>query len=297
MISLALAALVGVIHVHHAPSHDSDAPFEAVLEAADQAGLDFVVLTDHADVAAPAPLPGIEHAGVHVAPSGRRVLVLVGAEFATDDGHLLGLAIDHAVPAMGRPGREVIADVHAQGGFAVVPHPFSHGGWHDWSADFDGLEVQNSASDFRRLYGPLLPVRILRFAFDRDAVLRELWIRPAVELAKWDELLAAGRRVPGFAGADAHQNVSLLGWQLDPYAQMFRGPRMVCPAAALQPAEVWRLLRSGSCAIRTEFYEPRAGEAIRVQFPSGRVEWQLDGGERVLELDEPPFDPPLYSAP
>src|SRR5262245_21731798 len=52
--ALALAALVGVLHVHHAPSHDSDAPFEDVLAAADSAGLDFVVLTEHADVDQPA---------------------------------------------------------------------------------------------------------------------------------------------------------------------------------------------------------------------------------------------------
>jgi hypothetical protein len=295
--SLALAALVGVIHVHHAPSHDSDAPFEAVLEAADRAGLDFVVLTDHADVSAPAPLPGVEHAGVRIAPSGRPILVLVGAELASDDGHLLALDVTRAVPALGRPGRDVIADVHAQGGFAVVPHPFTHGGWRDWDAPFDGLEVQNSASDFTRLYGLLLPVRLVRFALDRDAVLRELWVRPERELAKWDELLAAGRRIPGFAGADAHQNVSLLGWQLDPYAQMFRGARMVCPDAPLEPRAVWRALRSGACAVRWGLYEPRAAEATEVRFPSGRVELQLDGGARLLELRNPPFVPPLYSPP
>src|SRR5258705_256942 len=129
--ALALAVLVGVIHVHHARSHDSDASFAEVLAAADSAGLDFVVLTDHADVDVPGPLPAIEHAGVQIAPSGRPILVLVGAEFATRDGHLLGLEIDHAVPALGRPGRDVIAEIHAQGGFAVVPHPFSHGGWSD----------------------------------------------------------------------------------------------------------------------------------------------------------------------
>jgi len=295
--SLALAALVGVIHVHHAPSHDSSAPFEAVLAAADQAGLDFVVLTDHADVAVPSPLPGVEHAGVRVAPSGRPILVLVGAELATEDGHLLALQVDHAVPALGRPGRDVIAEIHAQGGFAVVPHPFSHGGWRDWGADFDGLEVQNSASDFTRLYGPLLPLRLLRFALAPDAELAELWRRPEQELAQWDALLAAGRRVPGFAGVDAHQNVSLGGWQLDPYAQMFRGARMVCPQARLEPALVWRLLRSGACVIRFAFYEPRAGEAVAVTKPSGRVELQLDGGARVLELRNPSFAPPLYSDP
>lgn len=297
MKSLILAALVGVMHVHHEPSHDSDASFQEVMAAADQAGLDFVVLTDHADVDTPVAPPGSEHAGVRVAPSGRRILVLVGAELASDDGHLLGLDIQRAVPAIGRRGRDVIRDIHAQGGFAVVAHPYSHGGWHDWSADFDGMEVQNSASDFLRLYNPLLPYRLVRFAFDRDLALRTLWRRPDAELAKWDELLASGRHVIGFAGTDAHRNVSLFGWQLDPYAQMFRGPRMVCPDAPLDTETVWRLLKSGACAIRNDAYESRAREARRVVFPSGRVEWQLDGGDRVLEVDNPPPDPPLYSAP
>jgi hypothetical protein len=295
--ALALAALVGVIHVHHAPSHDSDAPFAAVLDAAGEAGLDFVVLTDHADVSEPEALPGIEHAGLHTAANGRRVLVLVGAEFATADGHLLGLDIHHAVPAIGRPGRDVIADIHAQGGFAVVPHPFSHGGWHDWDADFDGLEVQNNASDFTRLYGPLLPVRVLRFAFDPAGQLENLWQRPTRELAKWDELLAAGRRVPGFAGADAHQNVSLFGWQLDPYRQMFGGPQLVCPDTPQQPHALWTALRTGVCTVRWAVYAPREAEAIERVFPSGRVELELDQGARVLELRNPVFDPPLYSPP
>ena len=297
MKALALAALVGVLHVHHEPSHDSDASFADVLAAAEQAELDFVVLTDHADVDAPAPLPGSDHAGVHVAPNGRRVLVIVGAEFASDDGHVLALGIEKSVPAAGRPGRAVIADIHAQGGFAIVPHPFSHGGWSDWDADFDGLEVQNNASDFTRLYGPLLPVRIVRFAFDRPAGLAGLWVRPTRELEKWDELLAAGRRVPGFAGADAHQNVSVLGLQLDPYVQMFRGVRQVCPDAPLEAAAVLAALRRGACAIRWSIYDARAGEARERVLPSGRIELELDGGARVLELRNPPFDAPLYSPP
>ncbi|MEX2206194.1 MAG: hypothetical protein WEF50_08210 [Myxococcota bacterium] len=297
MRALALAALVGVIHVHHEPSHDSDASFEAVLEAAGQAELDFVVLTDHTDVEEPGPIPGMEHAGLHTAPNGRKVLVLVGAEFASRDGHLLGLQIVRSVPAIGRPGREVIAEIRAQGGFAVVPHPFSHGGWRDWDADFDGLEVQNNASDFTRLYGLLLPYRVLRFRFAPDAELADLWVRPAQELAKWDELRQAGRPVIGFAGADAHNNVSLLGWQLDPYLQMFRGVQTVCPDGALEPDAVWAQLRAGACAIRWGVYAARAGEAVEVRLPAGRVELQLDGGARLLELRNPPRDPPLYSAP
>src|SRR5262249_30414656 len=168
------------------------------------------------------------------------------------------------------------------------------GGWHDWDAPFDGMEVQNTASDFRRLYGPLLPFRLARFAFDRDAVLRELWVRPAEELAQWDALLAAGRRIPGFAGVDAHQNVSLLGWQLDPYAQQFGGARMVCPEAPLEARAGWQLLRSGACAVRWAVYEPRAAEAVS---PGGRVDPRLARGAALLGLRNPPSAPPLYSSP
>lgn len=220
---------------------------------------------------------------------------MVGAELPTDDGHLLALDVPEVVPALARPARAVIADIHAAGGFAVVPHPFTHGGWRDWDADFDGLEIQNSASDFRRLLGPLLPFRIARLAWDRPGSMARLWLRPARELAKFEELLLAGRRLVPFAGADAHQNVSLLGWQLDPYREMFRGARMVCPDAPLEAKAIWRLLRGGSCVARWEIYEPRASEALWVEYRSGRSELQLDDGARVLEVAGPPHVSPVYS--
>jgi hypothetical protein len=273
-----------VVHVHHAPSHDSDAPFEEVLAAAHAAPLDFLVLTDHAEPGGGERLPAAEHAGLYRDASGHAVLVLVGVELGTADGHLLALDVPHAVPDEGRPGRDVIRDVHALGGFAVVPHPFTHGGWHDWDAPFDGLEVQNGASDLHRLMGPLVPLRLLRHLFSPPATLRAAWVRPAQELARWDELLAAGRRVAAFAGADVHRNVWLPGGQVDPYLEVFRGVQMNCPDAPLEPESVWSLLRSGRCSIRWRVWEARAAEAKEVRFPSGRSELQLDGGRRVLEV-------------
>ncbi len=288
MKALILAALVGVFHVHHEPSHDSDASFEQVRQAAAATGIDFVVLTEHVDPNGTGALPGFDHAGIHVQPDGRELLVLAGAEFGTLDGHLLGLQISRRIRrAETRPGREVIGEIHAQGGFAVVPHPESHGGWHDWKAPFDGLEVQNSASDFSRHVGPLLPLRIVRHLIFRRASLRRLWVRPETELARWEELLVAGRRVAAFAGADAHQNVSVLGLQLDPYAQAFGGAQMVCPGDSLDESAVWAQLRGGHCTIRYAFYEDRRVEAAEVAFPSGRTELQLDGGARVLEIRNP----------
>jgi hypothetical protein len=254
-----------------------------VIGAAHAAGLDFLVLTDHA---APGMtgLPGAEHAGLHTDASGHRVLVLVGVELGTADGHLLALDVQTLVPDEGRPGRDVIREVHAQGGFAVVPHPFSHGGWGDWDADFDGLEVQNGASDFSRLYGPLLPLRLVRHLWSPAATRRAAWVRPAAELARWEELLAAGRRVAAFAGADVHRNVWLPGGQVDPYLEVFRAIQMHCPDAPLEPRAVWGVLRSGRCSIRYRVWEARAAQAREVRFPSGRTELQLDGGRRVLEI-------------
>lgn len=289
MRALLAAALVGVVHVHHEPSHDSDAAFEHVLDGAAQAGLDFLVLTEHVDGDGRGPLPAAEHAGLHPLPGGRRVLVLVGVELPTRDGHLLALDVPGRIPAHERSARQVIEEIHAAGGFAVVPHPFTHGGWRDWDAPFDGLEVHNHASELRRAVGPLLPLRLLRFGWDRERGLRAMLVRPARELAEWDRLLAAGRRVVAFSGADAHQNARWLGWQLDPYAQQFATVQTICPEGPLEAEFVWRALRTGSCRIRYRLYESRAAEARPVSFPSGRVELQLDDGRRVLEIAQPPW--------
>ncbi len=289
---LALAALVGVIHIHHAPSHDSCAPFEDVLAAAYAAELDFLVLTEHIRPDAKGPLPAAERAGLYTRPDGSPLLVLVGAEFGTQDGHLLAFDIPGVIPVEGRPGREAIGAIHAAGGFAVVPHPFAYGGWQDWDAPFDGIEVHNHVVVLRRALGPLLPFRLLRRAFDREGSLRSLLVRPDRELDAWEKLLMSGRRVAAFSGADAHQNVSLLGWQLDPYLEVFRSVQTLCPDGPLEEEALWQVLRSGACWIRYRFYEDRADEATEVRFPSGRVELQLDRGRRVLEIRPPPLAPP-----
>ncbi len=291
MLLLAAAALVGVLHVHHAPSHDSEADFEEVRAAAGAAGLDFLVLTEHAaPEATSGPLPAAEHAGRYLRPDGGELLVAVGVELGTADGHLLALGLDRLIPSEQRPGRDVIADVHAAGGLAIVPHPFTYGGWRDWDAPFDGLEVQNGASDFReRVMGPLLPFRLLGFAWDREAALGRMLVRPERALAKWDELLAAGRRVVGLSGVDAHRNASLLGWQLDPYEQMFRAVQTICPPGPLEAGALVAALGAGRCWIRYTLFAARADEAREVVFRSGRVELQLDDGARVLEIRNPPI--------
>lgn len=287
MRSLLAAALIGVVHVHHAPSHDSAAPFEEVLRGAQQAALDFVVLTEHApEDAQSGPLPAWERRGLVELPDGRPLLVLVGVEFATADGHLLALDVPELVPASGRPARDVIADVHSLGGFAVVPHPFTHGGWRDWSAPFDGMEVHNNASAFQR-FRASHPLWLLRVLWDRRGSWERMLRRPDRELERWEELLRDGRKVVGFSGADAHRNVSLFGWRLDPYGDLFSAVQTRCPGIRLREPDVWSALRSGRCSVRYTLFSRREAESRELRFPSGRVEVQLEGGERVLEIRNP----------
>jgi hypothetical protein len=300
--ALLAAALVGVVHLHHAPSHDTDAPFEELIGAAHEVGLDFIVLTEHSDRSDDGPLPGASRAGLHRAADGHRVLVLVGAEFGTADGHLIGLDIPRAYASQDAAGemfrgRDLIERIHADGGFAVVPHPFTHGGWEDWDAPFDALEVHNNASAYRRQIGPLYPLRLLRLAFDADGALRSMLERPARELERWESLLQSGRRVVALSGSDAHRNASILGWQLDPYARMLRLVQTLCPEGPLDPDRVWAALRGGRCSIRWRVHEGGGGSPRPVRFPSGRTELWLDGGERVLEVRNPPLDGPPPAPP
>jgi hypothetical protein len=287
-----LLALVGIVHVHHAPSHDTEAPFAEVLRGAQAAGLDFLVLTEHVDSDVDLPLPAGDRAGLYEGQGAKPLLVLVGAELTTKDGHLLALSVAHAEAALGRSGREVIEEIHRDGGFAVVPHPFSYGGWRDWEAPFDGIEVHNNATSARQMIGPLLPFRLFQFALFRSSALKAMLVRPTPEIERWEALLQSGRRVVAFSGGEAHRNVSFLGWKLDPYAEIFRLVQTICPDGPLTPVWIWTALREGRCRIRYRLYEDRASEAAEVQFPSGRTELQLDDGRRVLEIRNPPPSSP-----
>ncbi len=287
MLTLFAAALIGVLHVHHEPSHDSDAPFEDVLAAAQAAKLDFVVFADHVPEDARGPLPGAQRRGVHSGTEGHSLLILTGGEFGTTDGHLLGYALPRAIATRGLSGEQAIAAIHEAGGFAVVPHPFHFGGWHAWDAPFDGLEVSNHASALRDEVGPLMPFRLLRLAFSRSAAMRARLRRPEDELRLWDEL-SRTRRVVAFQGADIHANVSLLGWRVDRYREVFAAMHTACPDGPLSEDWIWGQLRQGRCTLRYPLFDDRAHETREVAFENGRVELQLDGGRRVLEIRQLP---------
>ncbi len=80
--------------------------------------------------------------------------VIIGEEVSSDCGHIIGLFLTEHVPA-GMSPRDTIAAIEAQGGIAIVAHPFSNQGVfgpfgrnlfadavNDWA--FHALEIYNS---------------------------------------------------------------------------------------------------------------------------------------------------------
>lgn len=179
------------IHVH-TEVNDGRGSFEEVVAAARKAGLQVLVVTDHDSWS----LRSRE--GYHDG-----LLVLVGAELSTDDGHVLALGGEAlALPATYETAA-CIADVKHAGGLALAAHPGRSDGLR-WatSLDFvDGLEAWNVDSAWRRsalidLSGaiaayPFAPARAVAAAMGDDAASVLLWSqesgrRPLLKIAAAD---------------------------------------------------------------------------------------------------------------
>lgn len=103
------------LHIHTLASDGVSAVSE-ILDRAEAAGLDVIAISDHERIDA-------AHAARAMAEvQGRTVEVVVAEEVSTRGGHLLALFIERRI----RPWqslRATIAQVHEQGGLAVVAHP------------------------------------------------------------------------------------------------------------------------------------------------------------------------------
>ena len=88
------------------------------VEAAVEAGLDCLAVTDHNDLR-----PGLM-AQDYAARRGHRLLVLPGMELTTDERvHLVAVGLTQPIPAW-RSLDETIARIREAGALSVLPHPF-----------------------------------------------------------------------------------------------------------------------------------------------------------------------------
>lgn len=124
------------LHIHSAASPDGRMTLREIARTAKAAGLHGVAVCDH-DVVLTEKLSEPE------------VFIIPGAEFSTEYGHLLGLFLTAPIPKL--PFAETVDAIHAQGGIAVLAHPFERNTdaqrLEPIAALLDGVEVWNGRAE------------------------------------------------------------------------------------------------------------------------------------------------------
>jgi hypothetical protein len=223
--------LTGNLHVH--TGYSDGTLYHAVLAGfAADAGLDFLITTDHNVLVRGANIR-YEFSG------GRRVLLQTGEEIHQQDrtpqkNHLLAFGIPADLGREARDPQKLIDAVNAAGGAAFLAHPFDPAaplvheeslGWVSWDVrGYAGLEIWNYMSEFKSLVRN--PLAMIFYA-----LFPSLGIRgpDAETLARWDNLLAEGRRTAAIGGSDAHGHAYSLGplrKVVFPYRYLFRTVNM-----------------------------------------------------------------------
>ncbi len=186
---------VGAYHMHSRFS-DGRKTVDQIARVAADAGLDFIIFTDHGK-------PNFRSLDAQGWKNG--VLVLAGSEISSNRGHLVALGFDRPADSVSiSPDAEAAArEVAAMGGFTVIAHPYSKTSW-SWGQIFEyaGLEILDADSMVKShvLHSlPYYPALAVKPAF----ALMKMIVPPEKALRKWDQLLARHRAL-GFFSTDAH---------------------------------------------------------------------------------------------
>ena len=255
----------GVVHVHTTHSDGAGTP-ERVARAARGAGLSFLVITDHNTDAA-RPLSGYRDG----------VLVMVGAEISTHQGHLLGLGMRPLTFPLGVDARNALDDVHHLGGAAFAAHPTSPRddlGWSGWALEGSwGLEVLNLDSLWRQASWTALLGALAAYPFNAVRALAGALDRPQAAIERWDALLRR-RDAAGVAGVDAHGFPS--------YGSVFRVLRNYVLLGAPLSGEAAR----DAPAVRGALARGRSYMALEAVAPAGGFFFHAVRGEETWQMGD-----------
>jgi hypothetical protein len=242
----------------HTPYSDGTWYHSQIAEAAAQAGLDLVIVTDHN-----VWVDDVE--GYY-----DNVLLLVGEEVhdvqrLPQCNHLLIYGAEGEMAPQTGDSQHLIDAAKAEGGICFLAHPVERGSplgrefdaipWDDWEINgYTGIELWNYMSEFKGLMQSWWAA--LLYAHYPDLGIRGPF-RQTLRL--WDRLLGEGRRVVAIGGADAHANSYSFGpfkRVVFPYEALFGCvnthiliPRPLTRELATDKAAVYEALREGHCFV------------------------------------------------
>ncbi|MEW6567666.1 MAG: CehA/McbA family metallohydrolase [Chloroflexota bacterium] len=267
---------VGNLHMH-TPFSDGFGTHEELAQTGLRAGLDFLIVTDHNVWVG--GVEGYRYQGE------RRLLLLVGEEVhdqarEPQKNHLLVFNVDRELAPLAPEPRRLLAAVAEADGLSFFAHPTDPAAplfdqpdlsWVDWDLDgFTGIELWNFMSEFKvrlksipsALYYAYHPTKVAAGPFPET-------------VRRWDELLAAGRRVVAIGGSDAHAlqiRAGPLRRVVFPYEFLFRAVNTHVlttePLSGDARADRQRLylsLRRGRCFVGYDLPAPTRGFRFTAQ--------------------------------
>jgi hypothetical protein len=193
----------GNCHSHSSISHDSQVPFEEILEALKIAERDFIFMSDHAvdDIAD----YSIQWKGIKDG-----ILFIRGYEMGY--GFMPWGLPDDTVLKKSEDVEVLARQIEDKGGVLFYAHSEDERRWD--LPELDGMEIYNLHTDTGDEDGNYLLVLlgdvILNMERFPDQVIRILFDRQTEILAHWDELNKT-RKIVGIQGTDAHQNNGFVG--------------------------------------------------------------------------------------
>ena len=195
----------GNLHTH-TPYSDGYGHHNEIALAAINAGLDFVVITDHniwVD-----GLDGYRYLG------DQRVLLLTGEEIHDPNrepqkNHLLVYETFQEMTHLASKPQQLIDSANDVEGLTFLAHPLDPAApivgqpnlsWVDWEVDgYTGMEIWNFMSEFKSHLSSIPKILYYAYNFPLSAE------GPFPEiLERWDQLLASGKQVVAIGGSDAH---------------------------------------------------------------------------------------------
>ena len=254
---MVLHEIVANPHVH-TPYSDGAWYHSQIAEAAADASIDLVIVTDH-------NVWVDEVEGYY-----GNVLLLVGEEVhdvqrLPQCNHLLIYGAEQEMAPQTGDSQQLVNAAKAKGGFCFLAHPVERGSplgpeldaipWDDWEINgYKGIELWNYMSEFKGLIQSTLAA--LFYAHYPDLGIRGPF-RQTLRL--WDRLLGEGRRVVDIGGADAHANDYSIGpikRVVFPYKALFGCvnthiliPSPLMRELATDKAAIYAALREGHCFV------------------------------------------------
>lgn len=196
-----------VVNLHmHTRYSDGSGIHKDLAAAALKTDVDAIIVTDHNILT-----HGFEG---YYKEKNKKILMLIGEEVHDQarnpqKNHLLVFNAGREVATFADDPQRLIQIVRESGGLAFLAHPNDPEApafretdisWEDWSVqNYTGIELWNALSELKTV----VPTKLhgAFYAFFPSFVASQPI--PAT-LAKWDELLASGRRVAAIGGSDAH---------------------------------------------------------------------------------------------